>query len=679
VAPETQEDSRSLAENYDGEYSAWEGRSQAGTGEVFADVFERRLGRRGAFKAGIVLTAAAAAAARPPAAEAAPADATAAQARPVSTLTFASIPLDTTDQISLPAGYTYDRVMSWGDPLHPGVPAFDFDRQSPALQELQAGFNCDFLWFLPLPAGSNNPNEGLLWNNHEYTDGVMMFREYRGTGTGGSTRPPTQEQVDIEHAAHGATIMHVRRNRDGRWAYVLDSKYNRRITGTTPIRISGPAAGDPYLRTSADPNGTAVLGMLNNCGGGWTPWGTVLSAEENFNQYFANRNRLGGDHPLQASHTRLGPAGGASDRAWEIYHDRFDVAKEPNEPNRFGWIVEVDPYDPASQPIKRTALGRMKHEAAAGTLAPNGRWVSYCGDDERFEYIYKFVSAQPYIPGNKAHNLTLLDQGTLYAARFDDDGTGTWLPLVWNRGPLIAANGFFSQADVLIRARMAGDALGATKMDRPEDVEVNPLNKKVYVVCTFNERRGSGGSNAGTDGPNHVAENYNGHVLEITEDRDDHAGTSFRWTVFLQCGDPADPNTYFAGFPKEQVAAVSAPDNIAFDARGNLWIATDGQVRSDAFRGPNVPGKASTDSIYAVAVAGPERGKTKRLVNGVPGGEIASLTFNPDSTALFLSIQHPGEGGTFARPVSHFPDGGDLVARPTVIAVRRMDGRAVGT
>jgi secreted PhoX family phosphatase len=199
------------------------------------------------------------------------------------------------------------------------------------------------------------------------------------------------------------------------------------------------------------------------------------------------------------------------------------------------------------------------------------------------------------------------------------------------------------------------------------------------VVCTFNERRGSGGSNAGTDGPNRVAENYNGHVLEIAEDRDDHAGTSFRWTVFLQCGDPADPNTYFAGFPKDQVAAVSAPDNIAFDARGNLWIATDGQVRSDAFRGPNVPGTPSTDSIYAVAVAGSERGKTKRLVNGVPGGEIASLAFNPDSTALFLSIQHPGEGGTFARPVSHFPDGGDLVARPTVIAVRRVDGRAVGT
>src|SRR5262245_8020916 len=591
-------------------------------------------------KAGLVLGSAVAASG----AEAAPAPQLA------SPLPFQSIPLDNTDEITLAPGYTFDRVLSWGDPLFPGVPAFDLDEQSPALQALQAGFNCDFLAFFPLPFGSNNPNEGLLWNNHEYTDEVMMFRSYRPSGPDDRPMPPTRDQVDVALLAHGASIVHIRKNAAGRWEYVLDSRYNRRITGMSPMRLSGPVAGDPYVRTSQDTNGTAVLGMLNNCGGGWTPWGTVLTAEENFNQYFANRNGLGGTHQLQASLTRYGIPGGASDRMWELYHDRFDCAKEPNEPNRFGWIVEVDPYDPMSVPAKRTALGRLRHEAAAGTLAPNGRWVSYTGDDERFEYLYKFVSSRSYIPRNRAHNLTLLDEGTLYAARFDEDGRGAWIPLVFGQGPLTPANGFFSQADVLIRARFAGDAVGATKMDRPEDVEVNPVNRRVYMVCTFNEQRGTAGR-AGPDPANPRAENYNGHIIEITEDGNNHAGTTFRWEVFLAAGDPADPTTYFSGFPKEQVAGFSAPDNISFDSRGNLWIATDGQSRSDAFRGPGVQGNPSADSIYGVPTAGPFRGQVKRLVNGVPGGEIASLLLSPDSRTLFLSVQHPGEGGTIANPV----------------------------
>lgn len=696
---------RTLEENYDGEFSAYYGRSQGGTGDYFGDVLSRRVSRRRAIKAGIVLSAGAATASAGVAA-AAPSEQLA------SPLPFQSIPLDNTDQISLAPGYTYDRILSWGDPLFAGVPTFNFDRQSPALQDLQAGYNCDFLAFFPLPAGSANPNEGLLWINHEYTDETLMFREYRplvaaDTGQPGSTgraaagtnpqptseqaasgvvppstpppvpSPPTKDQADIGILAHGASIVHVRRNAAGRWEYVLDSRYNRRITGTTPMRLSGPAAGDPYMKTSYDTNGTAVLGMFNNCGGGWTPWGTVLSAEENFNQYFANRNALGGTDPRQPALARYGIPGGESERGWEFHHDRFDVSKEPNEPNRFGWIVEVDPYDPQFVPVKRTALGRMKHEAAAGILAPNGRWVSYTGDDERFEYLFKFVSSKAYIPGNKRHNLTLLDEGTLYAARFNDDGTGTWLPLVYGSGPLTQANGFFSQADVLIRCRQAGDALGATKMDRPEDVEVNAANRKVYMVCTFNEQRGTA-NRPGADAANPRAQNYNGHIVEITEDRNDHAGTTFRWEMFLQAGDPADPTTYFAGFPKDQVAGVSAPDNIAFDSRGNLWIATDGQIRRDAFRGPGVEPKPSTDSVYAVPTVGPFRGQVKRLVNGVPGGEIASLAFNPNSTTLFLSIQHPGEGGTVAEPISHFPDGGDLIPRPTVIAVRRQDGGLIG-
>ncbi len=706
-----QEQFRNLEENYDGEFSSYYGRSQAGTGEHFGEVLQRRISRRGAITAGLVLGAVAGGLSDGhPGAK--PAEAAPAQQAP-SPLAFQSIPLDRTDEITLSPGYTYDRVISWGDPLHPGVPTFSLDEQSPALQSLQHGYNCDFLRFFPLPAGSTNANEGLLWINHEYTDETLMFREYRplvaaDSGQPGSTgraapapinpqptaeqaasgvvppstpppvpSPPTKDQVDIGILAHGASIVHIRRNAAGKWEYVLDSRYNRRITGMTPMRFSGPAAGDPYMRTSQDPNGTAVLGMLNNCGGGWTSWGTVLTAEENFNQYFANRNALGGTDPRQPALARYGIPGGESERGWEFHHDRFDASKEPNEPNRFGWIVEVDPYDPQFVPIKRTALGRMKHEAAAGTLAPNGRWVSYTGDDERFEYLYKFVSSKAYVPGNRGHNLTLLDDGVLYVARLNDDGTGVWLPLTYGTGPLTEANGFFSQADVLIRARYAGDALGATKMDRPEDVEVNPTNRRVYMACTNNTQRATQGR-PGTDAANPRATNYNGHIIEIVEAGNNHAALTFRWDIFLLCGDPADPSTYFAGFPKDQVAGVSSPDNVAFDTRGNLWIATDGQWARTAFQGPGVEAKPSTDSIYAVPVAGPARGQVKRLVNGVLGCEIAALEFTPDNRTLFLSIQHPGEGGTVAEPISHFPDGGDLVARPTVIAVRRTDGGVIG-
>jgi secreted PhoX family phosphatase len=668
-----------LDENYDGEYSSYYGRSQNGKGELFGEVVARRAGRRDAIKAGLVLGAAASGAASGATASGAATAAAAPADQAAPPLPFQSIPLDSTDGITLAPGYVYDRVLSWGDPLFAGVPAFSLDEQSPGLQALQAGYNCDFLAFFPLPPGSNSAREGLLWVNHEYTDEVMMFRSYRPSGQDDRPTPPTRDQVDIALAAHGASVVHVRTTASGRWEYVLDSRYNRRITGMTPMRISGPAAGDPYMMTSADTNGTAVMGMLNNCGGGWTPWGTVLSAEENFNQYFANRNGLGGTHPQQASLARYGIPGGASERLWERYHDRFDCAREPNEPNRFGWIVEVDPYDPGFVPVKRTALGRLKHEAAAGALAPNGRWVSYTGDDERFEYLYKFVSNRSYVPGNRAHNLTLLDDGTLYVARLNDDGSGRWLPLTFGEGPLTPANGFFSQADVLIRARFAGDALGATKMDRPEDVEVNPVNRRVYMNCTNNTNRAVSGA-PGTDAANPRAQNFNGHVIEIAEDGDNYAGTTFRWDIFLLCGDPADPTTYFAGFPKDQVAAgMSSPDNMAFDNRGNLWIATDGQTSRDAFRGPETEGQPATDSIYAVPTAGPFRGQVKRLVNGVPGGEIAALLMGPDSRTLFLSIQHPGEGGSIANPVSHWPDGGDLVARPTVIAVRRQDGAVIGS
>jgi secreted PhoX family phosphatase len=355
----------------------------------------------------------------------------------------------------------------------------------------------------------------------------------------------------------------------------------------------------------------------------------------------------------------------ASERLWEKYYPRFDVAQEPNEPFRFGWIVEVDPFDPGWVPVKRTSLGRFKHEAAAGTTAASGNYVVYMGDDERFDYVYKFVTSRTVDRDNRTNNLNLLDEGTLYVARFNDDGSGWWFPLVHGQGPLTAANGFTSQADVLIRARQAGDALGATKMDRPEDVEVNPVSGKVYVTLTNNSNRGTQG-NPGVDKANPRARNTWGHMIELTESDGNHAGASFHWEIFLLAGDPADESTYFAGFPRSQVSPIACMDNIAFDPSGNLWIATDGQPSAIKVN----------DGVFGVPTEGPERGHVKQLLSAVTGSEVSSLVVGAQTQSMFVSIQHPGEGGSLTAPTSHWPTGS--VALPSVIVVSREDGVPLG-
>jgi secreted PhoX family phosphatase len=432
------------------------------------------------------------------------------------------------------------------------------------------------------------------------------------------------------------------------------------------MTLVGPAAGDEWLKTSADSTGRQVVGTLNNCGGGWTPWGTILTAEENFNQYFANAGLLSADDPRQTIHARYGLPNGVSERLWELHLDRFDTSKEPNEPFRFGWVVEVDPYDPGFQPVKRTALGRLKHEAATTVVAPGGQLVVYTGDDERFDYVYKFVSAGQVSRADRAANRDLLDSGTLYAARFNDDGSGTWIPLTFGQGPLTEANGWRSQADVLIRARQAGDAVGATKMDRPEDIETNPISGHVYMVMTNNTQRGSDGR-PGADAANPRPANAYGHIIETVEAGGDHAATSFSWEIFLLAGRPDDASTFFAGFPRDQVSPIANPDNIAFDRQGNLWIATDGQPSSIKLN----------DAIHAVATAGPGRGQVKQFLSSVSGAEVTGLCFNSDDTALFASIQHPGEGGNLAAPTSTWPTG--TLALPAVVVASHARLAEVGS
>jgi secreted PhoX family phosphatase len=584
-----------------------------------------------------------------------------------STLGFREIRHGMAQRDAVPDGYEIQVLLRWGDAVVPEAPAWSPMAQTAEAQAGQFGYNNDFVDFRPLPLGSDSSDRGLLCVNHEYTDTQLMFA---GIGAGRAARlRTTAEQSRIELMAHGHSVVEIRKD-GGRWAVVPNSRYNRRITGETPMRVSGPAAGHDLLKTSADPTGTLVLGTLNNCAGGNTPWGTVILAEENFNQYFGGQAAR--DGAQAESYRRYGILPEAT-YAWGRFADRFDLDKEPNEPNRFGWVVEFDPYDPASQPVKRTALGRFKHEGATHAIAPDGRVVFYMGDDERFDYVYKFVTARPWNPAERAANRDLLDEGTLYVARLQDDGKVEWLPLVQGQGPLTEANGFRSQADVLIHTRRAADLLGATPMDRPEDVEANPVNGRVYVMLTNNASRTAQQVNRA----NPRAANLHGHVIEIIPPgagtaRVDHAATEGRWEMFLMAGKPGqDVGARYHRATSDQ-GWLSCPDNCAFDSKGRIWIATDGA--------PSAAGVA--DGLYAADTAGFGRALTRLFYQAPTGAEVCGPCFTPDGRTLFLGIQHPGDdpGSTFERPSTRWPDFQDGVPpRPSVIAIVRSDGGEVGS
>jgi len=572
-------------------------------------------------------------------------------------------------------GYRADVLLRWGDPLFPDSPPFDPLQQSAAAQLRQFGYNNDYVAFIPLDADGNR---GLLCVNHEYTNEEIMFP---GIARQDLICFPdmTAELVDIEMAAHGVTIVEIARQ-DGQWRPVLDSTYNRRISpANTEMRVDGPASGHERMKTSADPSGTRILGTLNNCAGGATPWGTYLTAEENFHGYFwSDLCATGGKPPAglggaQAkSYERYGLPG--LWQAWGKFIDRFNVDKEPNEPNRFGWIVEIDPFDPNSVPVKHTALGRFRHEGAECLVNKDGRIVVYCGDDARFDYVYRFVSEGKFDASGHKANMSLLSAGTLSVAKFDDDGRVEWLPLVFGQGSLTPEAGFTSQGDVVLDARLAADALGATRMDRPEDVQPNPVNGRVYVILTNNKDRA-----AGQDDPaNPRAENVFGHIIEMTPPDGDHAAPEFRWEVLVRCGDPAvaevgalwNPETSGNGW-------FACPDNAAVDAEGRLWIATD--------QGEPWPtGRA--DGLYALETEGARR-RTAKLFFRVPvGAEMCGPCFTPNQETLFVAVQHPSADATerykgfervstFADPATRWPDfKPDMPPRPSVLAITKVGG-----
>ncbi len=631
----------------------------------FGDIARQALSRRGVLKSSAVLALGTAAGA------ASLTSAAAATPRPGREhlprgLRFESVPPNTADAVTVPPGYAQQVVIRWGDPILPGAPRFDAHRQSVRSQARQFGYNCDYMALLDLP---HRHRHHLLVVNHEYTNEEIMFFDYDPAN-------PTREQVETAWAAHGLSVVVVHGDHDsGRLWPVTGDSLNRRITATTPFRLTGPAAGSDLLKTSADPTGRTVLGTLNNCGGGVTPWGTVLSGEENFNQYFANAGAV--TEPLAKQRlARYGLPTGTSQRKWERFDSRFDIAREPNEPNRHGWIIEVDPYDPQSTPRKRTALGRFKHEAAEPRLTDDGRVALYMGDDERFDYLYKYVSTDRVKKGTsrsaREHNMGLLDEGTLYVAKFTGDssaaeidgtgklpedgafdGGGTWIPLASGSRSFVPG---MTAEEVYIFTRLAADKAGATKMDRPEDVEPHPHTGRLYVALTNNSDRGKAGK-AGPDEANPRSGNKHGHILELDERHSDAGATSFRWRLMLVCGDPADPSTYFAGYDKFEVSPISCPDNIAFDEHGNLWLATDGNALG------------SNDGLFVVPVKGPHRGLVKQFLTVPKAAETCGPIITEDR--ILIAAQHPGEadGATAEKPASVWPDGPGSIPRPSVVTV----------
>lgn len=600
------------------------------------------------------------------------------------------------DAVVIPEGYEQDVLIRWGDPIHEGGPEFDFEKQTADNQKVQFGFNNDF-------AGLIKDADGTLLYvcSHEYTTEPMMFRGY-------DKEKSTKEQVDIGLAAHGHTVLAVEEDNKGLLKPILSDKRNRRITGFTEFTVDGPAAGHDLLKTKADPTGMKILGTLNNCSGGVTPWGTYLSGEENVDQYFGNASKVEDEEVAKKLKRYSIKNKETSDRAWEKHYDRFDLSKEPNEPNRFFWLVEVDPSDPNSTPIKHTAVGRFKHEAGQIHVTDDGTVVCYSGDDERFEYVYKFVSSRKVKEGDKKHNMGILSEGTLYVGKFSGnsedeiDGSGQlpkdgkfdgeveWLPLMTAKtdGNHESHIDGMSAEEVCVYSRLAADKAGATRMDRPEDIEASPKTGKVYVALTNNKYRGKAGDKDDkgkerTDGAGRplaaaaevapITENKNGLVLEM---EDDHAGTKGKWNLLLVCGDPKEAYTYFGGFDKESVSPISCPDNLAFDEYGNLWISTDGNALK------------SNDGLYAVAVEGERRGETKCFLT-VP---TAAETCGPiiDSKRVIVNVQHPGEIETdqghpteegldpISSPTSHWPDGGKTQPRPAVVQVVRTDGKKIG-
>jgi uncharacterized protein len=649
---------------------------------------------------------------------------------------FESIPAGrapVADMVTVPNGYTAELFVAWGDPIMPGAPAFAADAsQNAAAQAKQFGAHTDGMHLFPFTTtgGQALNDRGLLVTNHEYTHEEVLFPDGQVGASGYSIAKTRKSQ-----AAHGLAVTEARRI-NGKWTVMKNSSYGRRVTGNTFIKVSGPAAGHALMKTNqytitdngsfstgAQTDGKSCHGTLNNCGHGVTPWGTYLSGEENFNGYFGSTTTVPSATSGEVGKlfNRYGITAGGFGYRWHTTDPRFDVSQNPNEPNMFGWVVEMDPYNPRSVPVKRTAMGRFKHEGAWSALDSGNNVAFYMGDDERNEYIYKFVCAGTYNPNNRAANMNLLDEGTLYVAKFNANGTGQWIALqpgtLGSNGMALRDNPNFAGANdaevlakILIKTRMAGDAVGATMMDRPEWTGVRPRiggfdEIEAYCTLTNNNRRGGTSSNAAdgsttagsarppVDAANPRANNLYGGVIRWREDGKTVRATTFTWDLFIQNGDVATtkaalPTNDFKGSivdSPDGSADYGAPDGIWFDQFGRLWVQTDQQ--GDAL------GDWVNIGANSMVCVDPNTGMTRRFLNGPRNCEVTGVVMTPDGKTMFVGIQHPGEEATAANPeqFSTWPAGQWPVAadgvtslqrgrpRSGVVVITKDDGGVIGS
>lgn len=647
---------------------------------TFYDVVEARLSRRGLLAGGIATAVAAVFGAG-----LGPLGARKASASASALLGFEPVSVSAADAITVPAGYRAQPILASGTPIAGAMPEFAAENTG-ADQALQVGQHHDGMHFFPIDGSST---DGLLVMNHEYIEPRFLNAAFKGQALDSSGVVYDAEglrdadQVLKEINAHGVSVAHVRRDAAGAWALVPDPR-NRRITGLTPMEIGGPVRGAELVRTKFSPEGTMTRGTLNNCANGWTPWGTYLTCEENWAGYFVN---LDAEQPREQDRYGVGDTREGERYGWHLAQGgadefvRFDATTKGasaaedyrNEPNGFGWVVEIDPFDPESVPVKRSHLGRFAHEGVVFHEPRAGeRVVCYSGDDSRFEYIYKFVSAAPYEEG--VSDGSILDEGTLYVARFNEDGTGDWLALAPGENGLTPEAGFADLAEILLNTRLAADKAGATKMDRPEWGAVDPRTRQVYFTLTNNSRR----LQTQVDAANPRALNEFGHIIRWREDGDDPASARFAWDLFVIAGDEKRSETA-AGKALDESNIFACPDGLCFDPDGRLWIQTDiGEAQQNT-------GDFEVFGNNQMLVADPETGEIRRFLTGPVGQEITGLAFTPDRTTVFVNVQHPGSTTTpedFAagKVNSRWPDGdGAIWPRSATVAISRADGGVVGS
>lgn len=565
-----------------------------------------------------------------------------------SRMAFKPVAANSNDTVTVPEGYDWQVVARWGDPLWSGAEEFDpVSCGTGESQEKAMGDNNDGMSFF-----SRGDHQFLVVNN-EYVNRKIIYANRD------SKRPENEDDVRKGKAGHGVTVMEVNQTGDG-WKVIKDAPLNRRITADTPMQITGPAAGHDLLKTAADPTGKRSLGTWNNCANGRTPWGTYLTCEENFNGYFSSS-----DPSLEISQEmkRYGIGKKGWKYGWGKYDERFDLAKTPNECNRAGYVVEIDPFDPNSTPKKRTALGRFKHENAEVVVARNGHVVVYMGDDERGEFIYRFISEGKLSQGGD--NADLLEKGKLYVARFEDDQSGRWIELTPQ------ATGMASAAEIAIHTRIAASKVGATTMDRPEWVAAHPTRSEVYCCLTHNKNRGRKANKGGDDmpvgGPNPRANNKYGQIVRWFPADDDHTAETFSWNLFVIAGNPevhTDARKGSGNVTRENM--FNSPDGLVFDDNGLLWIQTDGTYSNTG----DFAGMGNNQML----VADPDSGEIRRFLVGPKECEITGHTWSTDRRTMFVGIQHPGEKG---NGNSHFPGGGTSVPRSSIVAITRKDGGRV--